>query len=255
MFKVVIRLLELENGKICEGCIFFKGKLVEDFIFDVFVYEGLFYICEGWWIFIEFIVEENFIVVVNVLCGCNVKLNYECVYDFFFCFKECCKQIVGYFLGGEQQMLVFGCVMIVKFLMILMDELLLGFVFKIIVEIFDIVRCLNVEDGVLILLVEQNVNVVFLVVDYSYIMEGGQIVMEGDVVKLCDDLDVCSFYFGVVIEGEVCESFCDVKYYKCCKCWLSQGMLMINFIKDNFCILVQVIVEYGVQSFDKVVIC
>lgn len=45
--------------------------------------------------------------------------------------------------------------------------------------------------------------------------------MEGDVVKLCDDLDVCSFYFGVVIEGEVCESFCDVKYYKCCKCWLS----------------------------------
>lgn len=51
-------------------------------------------------------------------------------------------------------MLVFGCVMIVKFLMILMDELFLGFVFKIIVEIFDIVKWLNVEDGVLILLVE-----------------------------------------------------------------------------------------------------
>lgn len=70
-------------------------------------------------------------------------------------------------------MLVFGCVMIVKLFMILFDELLLGLVLKIVIEIFDIVWCFNVEDGILILLVEQNVNVVFLVVEYVYIMEYG----------------------------------------------------------------------------------
>ena len=118
-------------------------------------------------------------------------------------------------------MLAFGRAMIAKPSMILMDEPSLGLAPKIISEIFDTVRRLNAEDSMSILVVEQNANVAFSVADYSYIMEGGQIVMEGDVAKLRDDPDVRSFYLGMGAEGEARESFRDVKHYKRRKRWLS----------------------------------
>ena len=91
---------------------------------------------------------------------------------------------------------------------------------KVVEEIFGTIRRLNCEDGVAILLVEQNANVAFSVADYGYIMESGQIVMEGDVAKLRDDKDIQSFYLGVG-EGAERQSFRDVKHYKRRKRWLS----------------------------------
>ena len=219
--KAATRLLELENGKIREGRISFKGKPVEDFTPDALVHEGLFHIREGRRIFTELTVEENLIAAANALRGRDVKPNYDRGYDFFPRLKERRKQIAGYLSGGEQQMLAFGRAMIAKPSMILMDEPSLGLAPKIIAEIFDTVKRLTAEDGVSILLVEQNANVAFSVADYSYIMEGGQIVMEGDVAKLRDDPDVRSFYLGVATEGEARESFRDVKHYKRRKRWLS----------------------------------
>jgi len=81
-------------------------------------------------------------------------------------------------------MLAFGRAMIAQPSMILMDEPSLGLAPKVVEEIFGTIRRLNQEDGVSILLVEQNAGVAFSVADYGYIMESGQIVMEGPVETL-----------------------------------------------------------------------
>jgi len=219
--KAATRLLELENGRVREGRIAFKGKPVAEFTPDALVHEGLFHIREGRRIFTELTVEENLIAASNALSGRGLKADYDKVYDFFPRLLERRKQIAGYLSGGEQQMLAFGRAMIARPSMILMDEPSLGLAPKIIAEIFETVRRLNAEDGVSILLVEQNASVAFSVADYGYIMEGGQIMMEGEVSKLRDDPDVRSFYLGMGAEGEARESFRDVKHYKRRKRWLS----------------------------------
>ena len=123
--------------------------------------------------------------------------------------------------GGEQQMLAFGRAMIARPELILMDEPSLGLAPKVVAEIFDTIKRLNQEDGTAILLVEQNAGVAFSVADYGYIMESGQIVMEGDVAKLRGDKDIQSFYLGMGEEGGARQSFRDVKHYKRRKRWLS----------------------------------
>ena len=219
--KAATRLLELENGKVREGRITFKGKSVEGYTPDGLVHDGLFHIREGRRIFTKLTVEENLIAASNALKRRRRKPNYDKVYDFFPRLLERKGQIAGYLSGGEQQMLAFGRAMIAEPTMILMDEPSLGLAPKIIGEIFDTIRRFNVEDGVSMLVVEQNAHVAFGVADYSYIMEGGQIVMEGDVAKLRDDPDVRSFYLGMGAEGQARESFRDVKHYKRRKRWLS----------------------------------
>ena len=87
-------------------------------------------------------------------------------------------------------------------------------------EIFDTVRRLNAEDGISILLVEQNANIAFSIADYAYIMESGQIVMEGPAAKLRDDAEVRNYYLGVSSDTKR-KSFRDIKHYKRRKRWLS----------------------------------
>ena len=119
-------------------------------------------------------------------------------------------------------MLAFGRAMIAQPELILMDEPSLGLAPKIVEEIFDTIRRLNQEDGTAILLVEQNAGVAFSVADYGYIMESGQIVMEGDVETLKNDKDIQSFYLGISDDGsDARQSFRDVKHYKRRKRWLS----------------------------------
>ena len=117
-------------------------------------------------------------------------------------------------------MLAFGRAMIARPELILMDEPSLGLAPKVVAEIFDTIRRLNQEDNVSILLVEQNAGVAFSVADYGYIMESGQIVMEGDVETLRNDKDIQSFYLGIG-DGDQRQSFRDVKHYKRRKRWLS----------------------------------
>jgi len=219
--KAASNLLALENGHIREGQIRFKNTPIRGIKPDQLVHQGLFHIREGRRIFSELTVEDNLIAASFALKGRDAQPDYDKVYSFFPRLEERKKQIAGYLSGGEQQMLAFGRAMIAQPSMILMDEPSLGLAPKIIAEIFDTVKRLNVEDGVTILLVEQNANMAFSVADYGYIMEQGQIMMEGDVAKLANDPDVRSFYLGVSDEANTRESFRDVKHYKRRKRWLS----------------------------------
>lgn len=219
--KAATNLLQLENGKLREGRIRFNNDLIDTISPDHLVHKGLFHIREGRHIFAELTVEENLVAASYALKGRKTRPDYQRVYDFFPRLKERRSQVAGFLSGGEQQMLAFGRAMIADPAMILMDEPSLGLAPKIIAEIFGTIRRLNEEQGISILLVEQNAQAAFSLASYAYIMENGRIVMEGDVEKLRDDADVRKFYLGIGTQGEARKSFRDVKHYKRRKRWLS----------------------------------
>lgn len=219
--KTASNLVQLENGHVRAGRILFKDQDIAQLSADALVHKGLFHIREGRRIFSELTVDDNLVAASYALKGRAQRPDYDKVYSFFPRLKERRKQVAGYLSGGEQQMLAFGRAMVAQPEMILMDEPSLGLAPKIITEIFDTIRRLNTEDGITILLVEQNAHLAFSVADYSYIMESGQIVMEGTSERLRNDPDVRSFYLGVAEEGDGRGSFRDVKHYKRRKRWLS----------------------------------
>jgi branched-chain amino acid transport system ATP-binding protein len=217
--KAASNLLALENGEIGEGRIAFRGQSILKVTPDKLVQQGLFHVREGRRIFSEMTVEDNLVAASYALDGRGAKPDYDRVYSFFPRLKERRTQIAGYLSGGEQQMLAFGRAMIARPELILMDEPSLGLAPQVVEEIFGSIRALNSEEGVAILLVEQNANVAFSVADYGYIMESGQIVMEGEVARLREAADIQSFYLGMG-DGAERQSFRDVKHYKRRKRWL-----------------------------------
>ncbi len=217
--KAASNLLALEHGSIDGGAIRFDGRDVAGMEPDALVRSGLFHVREGRRIFTELTVEENLTAASYALEGRGVAPDYDKVYAFFPRLAERRKQVAGFLSGGEQQMLAFGRAMVARPRMILMDEPSLGLAPKVVEEIFDTIRRFNEEDVMTILLVEQNASVAFSVAHSAYVMEHGQIVMEGDVETLRNDPDIQSFYLGMGDGGTT--SFRDVKHYKRRKRWLS----------------------------------
>ena len=122
------------------------------------------------------------------------------------------KGLSGYLSGGEQQMLAIGRALMAKPKIILMDEPSMGLSPMLVKEVFDIIRKLNKELGITILLVEQNAKLALNLSSRSYIMENGKIVMEGKSEDLIENEDVKEFYLGGGNDNR--KSFKDLKSYK-----------------------------------------
>jgi branched-chain amino acid transport system ATP-binding protein len=103
--------------------------------------------------------------------------------------------------------------------MMLLDEPSMGLAPQLVEEIFEIVRKLNQQENVSILLAEQNTNVALRFASYGYILENGRVVLDGEAASLRDNEDVKEFYLGVA--GEHRKSFRNVKAYKRRKRWLA----------------------------------
>lgn len=222
--KAVTNMLGLERGAVTGGHITFDGQDVLHRAPHVLVRSGLFHVMEGRRIFPDLTVDENLVSATYALEGrSGVKPDFDRVFSFFPRLAERRKGLAGYLSGGEQQMLAIGRALIADPKLIVMDEPSLGLSPILVEEIFGIIARINAEQGVSILLVEQNAAVAMAVADYGYIMESGKIVIDGPVEKLALDRDVREFYLGVgggEGEGGV-KSFRDVKHYKRRKRWLS----------------------------------
>ena len=140
------------------------------------------------------------------------------VYRYFPLLKELRGQTSGYLSGGEQQMLVVGRALMSHPKLMLLDEASLGLAPLLVEEIFRILKVINAEENVSMLLVEQNARAALSFAHYGYVMENGKIVLEDTAENLGKNADIREFYMGIATAGER-KSYRDIKHYRRRKRW------------------------------------
>jgi branched-chain amino acid transport system ATP-binding protein len=117
-------------------------------------------------------------------------------------------------------MLVIGRGLMASPKLMLLDEPSMGLAPLLVSEIFGIIRRINEEEGVSVLLVEQNARLALSIASHGYVMENGRIVLDDTVDKLKENEDVKEFYLGLTEVGKK-KSYREVKHYKRRKRWLT----------------------------------
>ena len=219
--KAISNLIRAERGEVTKGSIEFEGERIDGLTPNDLVRRGCIQVMEGRHCFGHLSVEEN------LLTGSftrrdgrgAIAADLELVYGYFPRLKERRTSLAGYISGGEQQMVAIGRALMSRPKMMLLDEPSMGLAPQLVEEIFEIVKRLNAEQHVSLLLAEQNTNMALKYATYGYILENGRVVMDGEAQALRENEDVKEFYLG--IGGGDRKSFRNVKSYKRRKRWLA----------------------------------
>ncbi|MBR0665914.1 ABC transporter ATP-binding protein [Roseomonas hellenica] len=215
--KAISGLLRTEDGAVTRGEIRFGGERIDGTLPHLIVRRGIFQVMEGRRIVSDMTCLENLRLGAFTRSDGEVKRDIEMVYDYFPRLKER-TGLAGYLSGGEQQMLAIGRALMARPKLILMDEPSMGLSPLLVKEVFSIIRRLNRDLGITILLVEQNARMALSVASYGYVMEQGKVVLDGTAAALMDNEDVKEFYLGG--HGAERKSFRNLKSYKRRKRWL-----------------------------------
>jgi branched-chain amino acid transport system ATP-binding protein len=215
--KAISGLLKTEEGEITRGDVMFAGERINGIDPDRIVRRGIFQVMEGRRIIADMTPIENLRLGAFTRSDGEVRADIERVFGYFPRLRER-TGLAGYLSGGEQQMLAIGRALMAKPRLILMDEPSMGLSPLLVKEVFGIIRRLNRELGITILLVEQNARMALSVASYGYVMEQGKIVLDGTAEALADNEDVKEFYLGG--HGAERKSFRNLKSYKRRKRWL-----------------------------------
>ncbi len=211
--RAISGLLIPEDGEVISGAIRFRGEDIHNRAPENIVLKGIVQVPEGRRVFKHLSVEENLRVGAITRRDSGVKEDLERIYHYFPKLRALKDRLAGYCSGGEQQMLAIGRALLARPRLLLLDEPSLGLAPLLVREIFSIVARINAEEGVTVLVVEQNARVALSVAHYGYIMESGHIALEGTRDHLQENPDVREFYLGVAKSGGR-KSFRDVKSYR-----------------------------------------
>jgi len=169
-------------------------SLLETAAHDV-VRRGITHVPEGRRIFNRLSVLENLSMGAYTRSDDAIGLDMERVFSVFPRLKERRTQVAGTLSGGEQQMLAIGRALMAKPRLLLLDEPSMGLAPVLVEQIFETVRTIN-EQGVTILLVEQNAAMALSIAVRGYVLETGHIALEGRAAELADNAEVRRAYLG-----------------------------------------------------------
>lgn len=179
------------------GIIRFAGRRIDGRLTEEIVRLGIAHAPEGRGTFTQMTVEEN--LRLGAYCRRDprgVAEDLERVYDDFPVLRARRRQLAGTLSGGEQQMLALGRALMARPRLLLLDEPSLGLAPLVVQEIFEIVRTINRQRGVSVLLVEQNAARALELADHAYLLETGRVVVAGPASELRRDDAVRRAYLG-----------------------------------------------------------
>jgi len=162
---------------------------------------GVAHVPEGREVFPFLSVAENLQVGAFSRRDDKIQQDIDLVFEYFPVLREKHRLQAGYLSGGQQQMLAIGRALMLKPEIMLLDEPSLGLSPMLVAEIAEIILRLNQEQGVTVLLVEQNAKMALDIGDYGYVMELGRIVMEDSTARLREATDIQEFYLGMKDQG------------------------------------------------------
>ena len=180
-----------------KGSVEFEGRPIQRMDPDKIVRLGISHVPEGREVFPFLTVREN--LAMGAFLRTNrdeVAQDLERIYGYFPRLKERLDQPAGQLSGGEQQMLAISRALMNRPKVLLLDEPSLGLSPLLVKEIFGIIRRVNAEQGVSILLVEQNAKMALETADYGYVLEVGRVVMDDTCERLMQSKDIQEFYLG-----------------------------------------------------------
>lgn len=197
-------LLKTISGAIdCrKGQVILAGEEVHNRSPELVAARGLGHVPEGREVFPFLTVEQN------LRLGAwgrgdrdEVGRDFETVYRYFPDLRAKKADLAAYLSGGQQQMLAVGRAFMGRPRLLLLDEPSLGLSPLLVGKIFDVIQRINGEQGVTIMVVEQNAHVALRVAHHGFIMEVGRMVMDGPAAELLDSEDIKEFYLGQSTSG------------------------------------------------------
>ena len=197
-------LLKTATGALdsSKGQVLLDGEPIQCRDPDWVARKGIAHVPEGREVFPFLSVAENLAMgAYNRKDADGVESDLRIVYDYFPALADMQDKMAAYLSGGQQQMLAIGRGFMARPRLLLLDEPSLGLSPALVQEIFAIITRLNKEQGLTILLVEQNANVALQVSQRGYVMEVGGIVMDGASNDLLESDDIKEFYLGKKDEG------------------------------------------------------
>ncbi len=181
----------------CSGKITYDGEEISNLVSHKVVSKGLCHVPEGRMVFANLTVAENLKMGAYLQRDKKwIASQTDYVFTLFPRLKERMHQAAGTMSGGEQQMLAIGRALLSKPKFLMLDEPSLGIAPLLVKTIFERIVEINCEQGLTILLVEQNANLALEVSSYAYVLETGKILLEGPSAQVKADPQVQAAYLG-----------------------------------------------------------
>jgi branched-chain amino acid transport system ATP-binding protein len=209
----------IDDARVTEGSISFRGQRIENGEPHRIARAGIALVPERDKAFPNLSVAENLAVPVGPRETAAARRQREQrVAQFFPRLADLRHRIAGLLSGGERQMLAIASALVCKPELLLVDELSLGLAPVVVEDLMERLVEIKRELGLTVMLVEQSAAVALDVADYSYVLENGRIVLDGDSARLRDHPDIREFYLGQT-SGGTRRSYRDVKQYRRSRRW------------------------------------
>jgi len=222
LLNSISSLLKSKEGEVKDGEILFNESRIDNLRPEMIVKLGISQVPEGRDVFPEMTVGENVRIGGYVIRKDRKRLekNIEQVLGYFPALRTRISTKAGFLSGGEQQMLAVARGLMSSPHLIMLDEPSMGLAPLLVQELFKILKNIQAQEKIAILLIEQNARMALDFASYGYVMENGRIVMDAPASKLREDEDIQEFYMGITGKSEL-KSYKEIKHYKRRKRWLS----------------------------------